>query len=86
MKFEKFITEQAKDNDNVPDTRQEKLKAQIEKLKSDLADTNERIGYLNAKKENEDEKGIAQLDQQAARLGQKREKIKGEIARLKGKL
>lgn len=85
MRFEKYITEVDRNNDNKQDTKGDRLKLKIQKLQKELADQNEKMGYVNAKKEQADEKGINQLDQQLARMAQKADRLKEEIARLKGK-
>jgi predicted nucleic acid-binding Zn-ribbon protein len=72
--------------ENKPDSRTDKLKLKIQGLQKDLVDQNERMGYMNSKKENADEKEINHLDQEIARMAQKADRIKEEIARLKGKL
>jgi division protein CdvB (Snf7/Vps24/ESCRT-III family) len=81
MRFEKYIIEA----DNTPDTTGDRLKLKIQKLQKELADQNEKMGYVNAKKEQADEKEINRLDQRLARMAQTADRLKEEIARLKGK-
>ena len=85
MRFEKYITEVGQDTTSDNDTQGDRLKLKIQKLQKELADQNEKMGYINSKKENADEKGIHQLEQQLARMAQRADRIKEEIARLKGK-
>ena len=85
MRFEKYITEVTQDSDYGGDTQGDRLKLKIQKLQKELADQNEKMGYINSKKESADEKGIHQLEQQLARMAQRADRIKEEIARLKGK-
>jgi protein tyrosine/serine phosphatase len=87
MRFENYIKEAVnQDSSYDSDTKTDKLKLKIQKLQKALAENNEKIGYLNSKKEQSDEKGIHQIEQQVAKMAQKSERIKEEIARLKGKL
>lgn len=87
MRFKNFLVEAENEKKPSPDdTRQDKLKLKIQKLQKELAEQNERMGYLNSKKEDADEKGIHQIEQEVARMAQKADRIKEEIARLKGKL
>jgi peptidoglycan hydrolase CwlO-like protein len=85
MRFEKYITEVGQDTTSDNDTQGDRLKLKIQKLQKELADQNEKMGYINSKKENADEKGIHQLEQQLARMAQRADRLKEEIARLKGK-
>jgi hypothetical protein len=86
MRFENYILEVDRNDDNKPDTKQDRLKIKINKLQVELADQNERMGYMNAKKEQADEKEMNKIDQDLARMAQKADRFKEEIARLKGKL
>ena len=85
-RFESFLVEADANNDNKADSRTDKMKFQITKKQKELADYQERMGYVNAKKESADEKEITQIDVQLARMAQRAERMKEEIARLKGKL
>lgn len=84
MRFEKYITE-ANTDSSTQDSKGDRLKLKITKLQKELADQNEKMGYVNAKKEDADEKEGYRLDQQLARMAQQADRIKEELARLKGK-